>query len=207
MIILLGANGGIAKRYKAILNYLGQEWRGFDVLDDIQTVHQAVQKSDGIIIATPTDTHTNLIAEYSVKGKPILCEKPISKNIDEVRQIEDFCRSHQVPLQMVYQYQYLVKPRSIGESIYDFYEHGKDGLIWDCIQIVGLSRREPELRERSPHWFCKINGHTLNKADMDPAYTHMVGLWIRNPKDNLGMMLEAHEKTAEMERRWQTLPA
>ena len=41
---------------------------------------------DGVIIASSTDTHADLIEQAALAGKAIFCEKPIDLDIDRVRQ-------------------------------------------------------------------------------------------------------------------------
>lgn len=40
---------------------------------------------DGVVIATPTDTHIDLIERAVAHGKAVLCEKPIDLDIDKAR--------------------------------------------------------------------------------------------------------------------------
>lgn len=44
-------------------------------------------RCDGFIVATPTDTHIDVINTLSVAGKPIFTEKPISNNLEETRKL------------------------------------------------------------------------------------------------------------------------
>ena len=39
---------------------------------------------DAILIATPTDTHADLIEQAARAGKPILCEKPVSLSVERI---------------------------------------------------------------------------------------------------------------------------
>ena len=41
---------------------------------------------DAVVICTPTNTHADLIEQFSLTGKAIFCEKPIDLNVDRVRQ-------------------------------------------------------------------------------------------------------------------------
>lgn len=64
-------------------------------LDD-PTVH-------GVIIATPTDSHTDLILRATSAGKHILCEKPISRRLAETKAAEISARWAGVILQVGFQ--------------------------------------------------------------------------------------------------------
>lgn len=41
---------------------------------------------DAVVICTPTDTHADLIEQFSRAGKAIFCEKPVDLNVERVRE-------------------------------------------------------------------------------------------------------------------------
>ncbi len=51
-----------------------------------------------VVIASPTDTHTDLIKSAAVAGKAIFCEKPIDLNIDTAREGVNAAEQHGVHL-------------------------------------------------------------------------------------------------------------
>ena len=53
---------------------------------------------DAVLIATPTDTHSDLIESASASGKAILCEKPIDLNLDRARLCRDSVASSEHPI-------------------------------------------------------------------------------------------------------------
>jgi len=46
-------------------------------------------KTQAVIIATSSDTHTDLVIEAVAAGKPVLCEKPLANSLDECRRCID----------------------------------------------------------------------------------------------------------------------
>ena len=165
----------MGRRYSAILNYLNIPFRGIDKDDVIIN-----DNYKGVIIATPTETHVALAEFYSELKMPILCEKPIAKNLEGVERALK-CEK----LTMVNQYEYLVKKGARGETHYNYWNSGKDGAGWDCINIIGLSNGPlPRISNRSPIWKCQINGHELNIKDMDTAYCRMIEDWVKRPDAN-----------------------
>jgi hypothetical protein len=88
---------------------------------------------------------------------------------------------------MVLQYDY-IKVRGLDEkhgwSGYNYYNHGKDGLAWDCLQIIGLAHdsTQLEVQETSPYWLAYLNGYKLSLSDMDQAYIDMLRDWVSIPK-------------------------
>ncbi len=183
-IYLVGYNGNMANRYKACLNYLDIDHCGVD-LGDVET--GAIPDCDGIIIATPTDTHINMIKRYAPFNLPILVEKPIA--------LDPFLLNGG-NVHMVNQYAHC-GPFPGGETYYDCWRTGNDGLAWDCINIIGLSEKMPKLNNQSPVWKCMINGKELSLHDIDMSYVKMIDAWTRNPQSNTDYILKAHKKVRE----------
>lgn len=54
---------------------------------DIREIDQiaASDDVDAVVICTPTDTHADLIEQFTAAGKAVFCEKPIDLNVDRVR--------------------------------------------------------------------------------------------------------------------------
>ncbi len=197
MILVYGARGNMGRRYMAILRSLGITSYGVDLDTDPRAIPH--KEAAGYIIATPTDTHIRLMRALLPQKRPILCEKPWSKDIHELRDfMSDLGEGDKRRLSMVAQYRHLIPGlRGRGVSLYDYYRHGGDGLAWDCIQIVGLSNGPVILREKSPVWRCLINGHTINVGGMDGAYVTDVQEWVSGRGLSINFISEAHEKTHE----------
>ncbi len=81
-----------------------------------------------------------------------------------------------------------------GETYYDYFKSGQDGLAYDCCNIIGLSKKRPTLANSSPIWKAKINGQELSLADMDQAYVKMIMDWTRSPLSNWDYAVEMHQK-------------
>lgn len=181
-------------RYQAILRYLGKEFVGVDRETNEKKRLEIAKTCDGIIIASPTETHEIVIQDLLEAKKPILCEKPVSKDIDALGRIIERVEKERVPFRMMYQYSILTNPSRIGKTFYDYFRHGSDGLMWDCLQIIGLARGECVLKENSPLWSCMINGKRLSLADMDAAYIAYIQKWLQYPAQDLGVIRAVHER-------------
>jgi myo-inositol 2-dehydrogenase/D-chiro-inositol 1-dehydrogenase len=55
---------------------------------------------DAVLIASPTNTHVEMILRSAEAGKPILCEKPIDVDISKVEECKEKLKSFDVPLQL-----------------------------------------------------------------------------------------------------------
>ncbi len=199
-ILILGANGNMGKRYATILKHLGKETIRLDWDYTPSDFENAMTKADGVIIATPTTTHAELISKCNPFRKPILCEKPISKDVSIVKNVLNELDDSKTPFSMVFQYEELLNHFFPGVTYYNYFKHGGDGLVWDCIQLIGLAEDAIILGEDSPVWRCQINGHSIDISQMDGAYIDFISKWLLMPKRDLGFIREIHEKTAEVER-------
>lgn len=195
MIMIIGSEGSMGARYKAILSYLGKSYIAIDV-NNINNVEDQLQFTTEVILCTPTDTHFKWLEYLIPTGKKILCEKPITKSLIELGCINDLCLKYKNPITMVMQYQYLVSKKSKGTSFYDYFRTGKDGLYWDCFQIIVLSKDILMLCNSSPIWTCMINGKNLKFQDMDGAYISFITDWLSNThtKYSMDTYYQMHKK-------------
>lgn len=199
MILVIGSEGSMGARYRAILSYLGKKYRCLDINNKDQFDKMA-RDADSVIIASPTDTHVDYIRRLLPYKKPILCEKPICKDIPELEHLFQEIKQSGTPFRMMFQYSLMSEANRVGKTHYNYFKHGSDGLVWDCIQIIGLSRGPLELAQTSPIWTCVLNGKALRLSDMDAAYIAYVQYWFNHPSQNLDTLLAMHEKTAMLER-------
>jgi len=186
-VCIVGIQGNMGRRYKAVLDYLDVAVSGTDI--NGYTYQYEENKADGYIIATPTSGHLLDIINLRDKNKPILCEKPIT-----IGMLPNIGGKELVT--MVCQYQYLIDKSSVGPTYYDYFRSGSDGLIWDTINILGLAKEMPTIKNESPIWKCAINGKELSIADMDNAYIKMLMDWMKNPRSNWDFATVAHERAA-----------
>lgn len=204
MIAIIGANGSMGKRYQAILEHLKEPFSCFDQETEHNKILKAAILSKGVILCTPTDTHSKFLHDLiTVRVKRILCEKPIVKNPGDLADIYARADEADVDLKMVFQYTYkaINSDDGEGDSYYNFFRHGNDGLIWDCLQIIGLARGKVFVYENSPIWQCILNGKKVNFASMDKAYVWFVSEWLKGKiKQSPREIIEIHQKCLTMEK-------
>ncbi len=198
-ILIVGGNGNMGARYRAILSHLDKDFHVADIGHTDKQIEELAKRCDATIITTPTETHAHFIHMLSPIKKPILCEKPVSMNLQELKGVVHQLRADQTPFSMVYQYRMLIDPLRMGWTHYNYFKHGNDGLAWDCIQVIGLARQQVELEESSPIWRCTINGASMDIGAMDFAYIRFIRNWLKYPHQDLGQLLAIHERTHEMD--------
>lgn len=197
---IIGERGNMAARYKAILDYLDVKWTGHDFDRDLSfpTIYDLCEEAGGFLICTPTEWHLTNLEEYLQFDKPILIEKPISKNLKDLEEFAEKYHSKLHLITMVDQYNFLARTEKSTDvcTTYDYFKSGKDGLFWDCINIIGRHDETKRLNivNESPIWNCKINGWKFHLSDMDQAYVDMVEEWLANHISNIEYALEAHRK-------------
>jgi hypothetical protein len=194
----------MGRRYVAILKYLGVDHLGVDVSGEEPTPGAFTDVSH-VIIATPTDTHCNQVVEWGDLEVPILVEKPLATNMEDVLETTRYCERRGVRIRMVNQYRFcwssdIRMKMDDDHTVYDYFNTGKDGKYWDAISIIGLAQRLVSIRTDSPHWFCKINGRILDIEGMDHAYVKMVKNFIEHPPlaPETDYIVMAHQKVQRM---------
>lgn len=172
MIALIGSEGSMGLRYQTILNYLREPFVALDkAKPDSAMIIKKASACDKIIIATPTITHMEYLRAFLPLKKPILCEKPVWKNLDELIDLHAECNRNGWSYNMVMQYKEYDISQDTGRwSSYNYFRHGDDGKAWDCMQTIGLAKGPVWIKEDSPVWECTINGRSLAFNFMDRAY-------------------------------------
>jgi len=193
-VLIIGANGSMGRRYQSILKYTSKSFLTSDITDNEQDLVLKAGACEGVIVATPTDTHYDILKLLAPLNKFTLCEKPITTNLAELSEIIELYKNQR--LKMVMQYAEL-NTGSGGDSRYNYYNHGRDGLLWDCIQIIGLAEGAWSVGEESPVWICELNGKRLSLSEMDLAYITMIRKWFQRPREEMLKIYDIHKKVSE----------
>jgi len=194
-IAVIGANGNMGRRYAMIL----EQFTDCEVvrIDWENRYKRDGHDCDGFIIATPTKCHLDDIQYYSHYDKPILCEKPITKDIDDLKEILDL---PDLDLSMINQYHFLEDRMGpipgILPTFYNYFKTGNDSLFWDCINIIGTARGSFDIKNDSLVWECQINGWPIDLRDMDEAYIWNIQDWVKGWR-NKEYILPTHLKVVE----------
>jgi hypothetical protein len=181
-------------RYRRILDAMGHTYKRFDQDHNVRDLFWMARGCDGILIATPTMTHQRFVEMLVPLRKPILCEKPLATQMTQVFDMLERASHYRTPFRMVNQYAVLPNGTG-GVTSYNYFRHGGDGLAWDCIQIIGLARGRLVLGDDSPVWKCSLNGRRQLLSMMDTAYMRYLDLWFQKPKQDLGYLIDIHQKT------------
>ena len=196
MILLLGANGSIGRRYQAVLKALGEPYCAVDIGTQ-EPDWNLVTKA---IIATPTGLHFEHCEEMIERGLPFLCEKPLDKNPFSSYILQSSAKACDVSGFIVNNYRFATLGVNGDENLiaYDFYNTGKDGLIWDVCQLVYLAHLERcELRvyRESFTWNLSYKGHAIRYRAIEYSYFDMVKAFINEQWGDLWTLQDAHEMT------------
>lgn len=219
-VLLIGCNGSIGRRYAAILKFLGIEYNGIDVHNE--NLLYDVKKSDfsHCIIATPTNTHFDMCKKIALKGIPFLCEKPLSKSPEECKEIIKIANECMVSGFVVNNWAHTYKIGGVWQPntckvFYDNYHTGKDGLLWDCCQLVYLSDKAENMHLLTlmPYMQAMIGGYTITHEDVAVSYIKMIRTFTSvgmNPFLSLGLWslrdgLAMTEKVIEYQKKWDEL--
>ena len=128
-----------------------------------QTTDEAMadESVNGVLIASPTDTHAELIVLAAKAGKPIFCEKPIHLSIQRVKGCLKVVEECQVPLFMAFNRRYDPQFRHVKELL----SLGKIGKI-ESLSITSRDPSPPSLGyiEASGGMFKDMTIHDFDMA-------------------------------------------
>lgn len=75
---------------------LGQQYK----VPSFDNYQKLIGHADGVIIATPTDTHYQIAKDFLNAGTHVLIEKPITSNLDEAKELIDLGKKNKLILQV-----------------------------------------------------------------------------------------------------------
>jgi predicted dehydrogenase len=127
-----------------------------------QSVHEAVSADpDGIIVATPPESHYEIVEVALERGIPVLCEKPLSTSFEAAQRMTQLAGRAGVPLLVGMNFRFvkaslgwrnLVSSRQYGNPIFGqfTYIRNRDGRRPD-LNDYPLTMAQPMLTDQSIH--------------------------------------------------------
>ena len=107
---------------------------GAKVADKVDQV-LAADDVDAVLIASPTDTHVDLILRSAKAGKPILCEKPIDVDLNKVEDCRERLAKFDVPLQLGFNRRFDPSHRAVHDAV-------RAGEVGD-LELLVITSRDP----------------------------------------------------------------
>jgi predicted dehydrogenase len=134
----------------------------FNVKKCVTDYREALDESDGAIIALPTHLHHPVSMEFLSRAVPVLCEKPLAESADKAREMVDLAHKMGVALTTNYSQRLwpqfakakeMIESRSLGEPTAIKYYVG-DPFKWPTVSgfyFNSLSSGRGVLRDRGAH--------------------------------------------------------
>jgi hypothetical protein len=193
----------MGRRYASVCNSLKIPFIGVDKNDKLP------KDITHVILATPTDSHLIDIIKLRLKYPyhvKVLCEKPISKikHPNDLDVLKDKVHEYFMVNQYAYYRDNIDETHNDGVTSYNYYNSGKDGNLWDCIQLIQLAKGAIKIRNNLPIWTCRINGFSLSRELIDHCYVKMIQdfttdyTMYRRPW-GIDTIIDAHEKVLRYE--------
>ena len=139
---------------------------------------------DAILIATPTDTHADLIEQAARAGKAILCEKPVSLSVPRIEQCLEVADKSGVPLMIGFHRRYDPNFAALEKRL-------RAGEIGDP-EIITITCRDPSAPpvsyiERSGGLYRDMMIHDFDMARFllggeEPVTVHALGGVVTDPE-------------------------
>lgn len=191
-VLLIGGNGSIGRRYRAVLKALKVDYRIHEINDMFST-----EDCTHIIVASPTETHLHMAMLSAPSNLPILIEKPLSKSLKECELLMNyFDAMENVSVFVVNNYSFALLPinnytfclHAQGTISYDFFNTGKDGLLWDVCQLIYFAKlweQELFIRTESYFWDLQHRGCSLHYRRIEESYFQMLQAFLANDREKL----------------------
>ncbi len=137
---------------------------------------------DAVVIASPTDTHANLVMAAAKAGKAVFCEKPLALESARVAECLKVVEEAGAILAVGFN-------RRFDPDFRDLYQRLRAGEI-GCLEFVSITSRDPV---PPPHEYVRVSGglfrdmmiHDLDMAcwllDETPASVFAVGACLVDP--------------------------
>jgi myo-inositol 2-dehydrogenase / D-chiro-inositol 1-dehydrogenase len=116
----------------------GTDWgSGTRAVPDFDTL---LQLADGVVVATPTSTHADLVRACLAAGMPVLCEKPIAGDLDATAALVQDVERTSVPVLVGFQ-------RRFDPAMLDLHSRIRGGALGSIylVRAVGHDAVPPDL--------------------------------------------------------------
>ena len=101
----------------------------------------ASEDLDGLVLATPTDTHAGLLCEAARLGVPIFCEKPVALDVESTRRANAAAKEANIPVHVGFQRRFDAAYSAARERL-------AEGEIGDLRRVhMGTLDQAPAARE------------------------------------------------------------
>ena len=149
------------------------------ILNDVHT--------EAVVISTPVNTHADIIKKVLKSGKHILCEKPLTKTVEEIKTIDDVLKksgkilmcAHTFEFNQVVRYikEYL-KGNDVGKYLYfSAFRNGLGPVRKDINVIYDLASHDISillyLLEKSPLYVSAVGSSCFNNGIEDIAFIYL----------------------------------
>jgi myo-inositol 2-dehydrogenase/D-chiro-inositol 1-dehydrogenase len=113
---------------------VAEQYGGRAAMDIDEVFHDS--SLDGVLIASPTPTHVDLLTRSAQAGKPVLCEKPIDLDLARIDQCQSDIAEYQPRVMMGFNRRFDPTFRTIHDRV----EQGEIGTL----RALRITSRDPE---------------------------------------------------------------
>lgn len=209
-VLVVGGNGSIGQRYCAILRYLAVPFDVWDITGDVDRMNGpnmlrecCGHSFDRAIIAAPTPYHAAYCHALYDLETPFLCEKPLSKNLDQCEDLAYRDKRSSTKGHVVNNYRFVFKKFKVRDSIeYNFYKTGGDGILWDLCQLIYIADSlgvDFHYKTSSPVWTLKTANKRIPYREIEKSYIYMIATWLKGG-DGLWSINEGLHMSAAVQR-------
>ncbi|WP_320129124.1 Gfo/Idh/MocA family oxidoreductase [uncultured Sphaerochaeta sp.] len=194
LVAVMRRNGALAQDYAKRHGVPRWYDNAQDLIDDPEV--------DAVYIATHPDTHKDYAIQVAKAGKPVYCEKPLGRTLQESQEMVSFCKAQGIPLFSAYYRRalpkYLLVKKLIEEGILGnirfvnllMYQTIKEDDInpsWRVNPTISGGGRFLDVGSHSLDlldWLCgpiqSVQGQATNQAKTNSAEDIVSGSWVHS---------------------------
>jgi myo-inositol 2-dehydrogenase/D-chiro-inositol 1-dehydrogenase len=105
----------------------------------VATLDDLLGQSDGVLVATPTDTHPVLVRACLAAGRPVLCEKPVAADLAAMSALVEEIEATAVPVLVGFQRRFDPDMVELRRRVVD----GELGPVYH-VRATGFDARPPD---------------------------------------------------------------
>ena len=141
---------------------------------------------DVVDVCTPTHLHRPVVEAAAAAGRPIICEKPLARTVEDGEAMIAACRDADVPLFVAHVVRYINEYAAAKEAV----EAGRVGRL----AVIRLRRESARPNKPADHWFfdpARSGGVMMDLLIHDYDYARYLAgdvesVWARTVRDASG---------------------
>lgn len=151
-----------------------------------RSIDDLLRASDIVDVCTPTHLHREVVEAAAAAGRPVICEKPLARTVEDGEAMIAACRTAGVPFFVAHVVRYINEYAAAKQAV----EAGRVGRL----AVIRLRRESARPNKPADHWFfdpARSGGVMMDLLVHDYDYARYLAgdvesVWARTVRDASG---------------------